>query len=105
MNIIEAIKSGRPFRRQQFTNWYTGIGMGDLLALDRDYRYPLCEADLLADDWEIQERKVEITARQFVEACDEVLTQLYDRRIAREPFDWEILLGLLEKLGLKEEPK
>jgi hypothetical protein len=50
MNIIEAIKSGRPFRRK---------GWDDYLVLDGDYFLKNMEAIkkelLLADDWEVEE--------------------------------------------------
>ncbi len=57
MNLIEAIKSGRRFRRASQSNqgpWYQG-GSGI-----RFY-----EDDILADDWEIEQTPVTITREQF----------------------------------------
>jgi len=56
MNILEAIKSGRPFRRK---------GWDDYLVLDGDYFLKNMEAIkkelLLADDWEVEDTTITIT--------------------------------------------
>ncbi len=59
MNIQDAIKSGKPFKRKEWSNgaWYT---------VENGLRY-LTE-DVLADDWEIQDRAITITESQFNEA-------------------------------------
>ena len=57
MNLIEAIKSGKKFKREawsRFEKW--------------DPYYPVILSDVLADDWEIEEKKVEITRTQFFSA-------------------------------------
>lgn len=67
MNLIEAVKSGRPFRR---VAW-----------LKTDYRNPdswsqsFLKQDILADDWEIQEPTVTITRSQFWEAVNAEWTE------------------------------
>lgn len=60
MNIIEAIKSEKPFRRQNRT-W----GMPTSFSIE----------DILAADWEIKEDSVSITRTQFYKAYAAVLTR------------------------------
>ena len=76
MNIIEAVKSGKKFRRP-------GLPFKEYKNFARE--------DILADDWEIEEKKVEVTRSDFTKAWT----------------DAEILPGalpqmhrVLEKLGL-----
>lgn len=57
MNLIDAIKSGKPFRRPD-QPWYGGM--------PNSFRV----VDILADDWEIQEPTVTITASQFWSAVN-----------------------------------
>ena len=62
MTIIEAIKSGKRFRRTSEKGWleyYDGkIHLkGEVLGCDN---LSLCATDILADDWEVEEQKVEI---------------------------------------------
>jgi hypothetical protein len=71
VNIQQAIKSGRPFRRPCSSPW---------LVWEEDMVYPATEkgsadavvhltgADLAADDWEVREPTVTITASQFWDA-------------------------------------
>jgi hypothetical protein len=67
MNIIEAIKSGKGFRRKdwQWRNvafiepFKNGVGMQ---RLEIDY------ASIVADDWEVEAAPVTITREQFFEA-------------------------------------
>ena len=65
MNIIDAVKSGKRARR-----------------LKRDWDYHdfnnLTREDILATDWEIEERKIEITESDFDEALSEA-EQMYGR--------------------------
>lgn len=90
MNLIDAVKSGRPFRRaceHRSTDWN--------IVTDRGYvgTVSLSPADILADDWEIQEPKVEITRKEFDQAWMEVLLKL--------PMDEDQHYSMLtERLGL-----
>lgn len=64
MDIIAAIKSGKPFKRENCTSFYRP-------------NYPdyiLSPEDLLADDWIIEETKVEITESAYEAACDVVIS-------------------------------
>ncbi len=64
MDIQTAIKSGKPFRRKEWSNgaWYT-VGNG--------LRYHT--EDVLADDWIIQDRSITITESQFDEVWEQLL--------------------------------
>lgn len=63
MNLIEAIKSGRPFKR---SSW------------DRDFVRPpfvnlnLPAQDLIADDWEVEQTSVTITRKDFDSAWSKI---------------------------------
>lgn len=70
VNLIDAVKSGRPFRRH---HWIEGTW--SILDEDGDLKFvgSLCgvspqKEDILADDWEIQEPTVTITWSQLKEA-------------------------------------
>jgi len=63
MNIIEAIKSGRKYRRIGEKNWYESAGV------TINYLFPL--KSILADDWEVEQTYVTITREQFDQAWDE----------------------------------
>ena len=89
MNIIEAIKSGKPFKRSLWT---------------RDYVRPpfvnlnLPAEDLLADDWEVEEASVQVTNTTFVAAFNEAVAEL---DIAHAPFMHLALVNTIaKKLGL-----
>ena len=66
MTIIEAVKTGKPFRRRGRVEYYL-IDDHGLRPFDgRPYGYiPLGEADLLADDWEVKREKVKKTGLVF----------------------------------------
>ncbi len=59
MNIIEATQSGKRFRRNFWGEFWLDKELG-LVHLTFE--------DILATDWEIEERKVEITESEFDEA-------------------------------------
>lgn len=61
MNIIEAIKSGKRFRRR---------GQPRYLELFHDIDLCLSAVDITADDWEVEEKKVMITEAAFEAAWD-----------------------------------
>lgn len=68
MMLIEAIKSGRKFRHKNSEIW--------LYVNDREEIYAeigscfITAKDILAEDWEIQEKKIEITRDQLAKAWD-----------------------------------
>lgn len=92
MNIIEAIKSGRVFKRPKSKQL-------NKIELDSEDYYTILIKDLIAEDWEIEEEKIEITKDQlkkaFAKSCcqiniDEVSIPTYDLRI------------LAQELGFKD---
>jgi hypothetical protein len=64
MNIIDAVKSGKKFKRPGYI-WTSSEN------LNRDY-LRLTKDDILATDWEIEERKIEITETEFDEAVRQI---------------------------------
>lgn len=59
MNIIDAIKSGKRFRRIEWS-------IHDWIAHDRnDLPARLSRSDIIASDWEIESQAVTITREQF----------------------------------------
>lgn len=94
MNLLEAIRSGRPYRRK---HWNNGNGQWRETPDIEEYwhqAYTETLGDLLADDWEIQEPLVEITRTQFWEVVN-----------ARGPDyrDMAFALDLARKLGLEDK--
>ncbi len=62
MNLIEAVKSGLPFRRCD-REWMT----------PKSWSKAFIREDVLADDWEIQEPAIPITRTQFWQAAKQAL--------------------------------
>jgi spore coat polysaccharide biosynthesis predicted glycosyltransferase SpsG len=75
VNIIEAIKSGKKFKRVKDTCWFEHHEAQDLLK-NIDYRA------LVADDWEVEEEKVTVTKRQLEAAWKKVI--VFDSPIVRD---------------------
>ena len=75
MNIIDAIKSGKRFRRQGNTSWYSRMAAEyqtiNISAISRE--------DFLADDWEVESEPVTITREQFDAAWDNALLMIGTR--------------------------
>ena len=64
MNIIQAVKSGKRRKRKNTPDWEDANG---------SYIYTI--KDILATDWEIEERKIEITENDFDDALREAYAQ------------------------------
>lgn len=75
MNIVDAIKSGKRFKRAKNTVWVEHHEAQDLLK-NIDYQA------LIADDWEVEEERVTITKRQLEAAWKKVI--VYDSPIVRD---------------------
>lgn len=86
MNLADAIKSGKPYRRKSNTSnahyvfqikggkfWYTEMWADQITA-----------EDILADDWEVEEKSVTITPTQFWEAAKRICKT---SRIQAGPYD------------------
>ncbi len=71
MNLSDAIKSGRPFRRAGRVHRWACVE-DDLILWEDGSPLALSQASWLsADDWEIQEPEVTITRTQFWEAASQ----------------------------------
>jgi hypothetical protein len=60
MNIIEAIKSGKPFKRKDWQHYYAPNG-----------RYLFFSDAVLADDWEVEDTSFTVTERELRNAFGE----------------------------------
>lgn len=78
MNIIEALKSRKPFRRKSISDSLTTASASYCQPLEGDLNndyfkgvfYHFSVADILADDWEILEPIVSISRKEFWDAVD-----------------------------------
>jgi hypothetical protein len=89
MTLIEAIKSGKRFRRKDWK-------IDDWVSQDRDdLPLRLTRGDVKADDWEVEETVVTITDSDFERARERV-----DKKIECEAYFSEYLKELKKELGL-----
>ena len=89
MNIIDAIKSDKRFRRKNYDGaWFMARkDVYDIQPLNLDY------ASIVADDWEVEEGPVTITREKFNAA--------WDNSLRNEPRNnWELHAFLIKHLGL-----
>lgn len=91
MNIMQAIKSGKRFRRPTWGIYYSESHEGFL---------ELTPEDLLADDWEVVNPAVTITSEAFDNAVRKVEVKLYRLSgLTPVPID-DFLKELKKELGL-----
>lgn len=104
MDIITAIKSGKPYKRMTWESKHFYMLPGQA--------YSLTNADILADDWITKETKVEITESEFWDAARKQLELLmkemhleYAPRVCQEDMIRGKLLGAVAKelFGKKEK--
>ena len=97
MNIIEAIKSGKRYRRR---------GRGELDWYDPDYLdYVFSMRDVLDSDWEVEVAPVTITREQFDKAWCEALAEHVKLDSSWEFGRWEKAVDThssIKKLLMKE---
>lgn len=92
MNFLEALKSGKPFKRineKQWRNWTNGVHL-------------MSKEMYLAEDWEIQELKITISKSQLLDALNTASphTTYYDHGLKMDTVYRDIsLYTLLNKLG------
>ena len=65
MNLIDAVKSGKPFRQKGYTEWNEGGFTG-----------PFYAHQILSDAWEIQEKKITLTKFEFYNAVADTMKEL-----------------------------
>lgn len=69
MNLIEAIKSGRSFRRRGHQYWMKTLNNADVAEKECGVVVTgFSPSEVTADDWEIKEPTVTITRQQFYDA-------------------------------------
>ena len=127
MNLIDAIKSGRPFRRKGVDTWilttadleheFTWKSVGTMFMENtpdpRPVKYlELSMKDLLANDWEIQEQSITITRNDFLNAFSAALKDVESRhgfrivsfrgRAVPPLWESEVIAEMVRKLGLEE---
>lgn len=91
MNIVEAIKSNKKYRRKGEKGWYDTV---------KDFsHYVFSVRDVLADDWETEAEPVTITREQF----DAAINTVSDKN--HRPFEralplHDFLVELKKELGL-----
>lgn len=110
MNLIDAIKSGKPFRRPCHNVYMKGVESDELGADDDcealflrsipDERISLMPHDLLAIDWEIQESTVTITRAQFWNAVNYSSSTPLGHEVA---LNWDGIEKLARQLGLEDK--
>lgn len=86
MDLISAIKSGKPFKRKEWATW---LRNGKIV---ENENFLLSVETLLANDFEIQEEKIELTAEQVGAAFFKAMSQI----------DQPTRVFLLKELGFKE---
>lgn len=86
MNIIEAIKSGKKFRRKSWEsqNWMRPIDT----KYPSDFHFHFTYLDIVAEDWEIKPTPVTVTREQLDAAWERCLAKqghaFTNKHLARE---------------------
>lgn len=93
MDLISAIKSGKPFKRKDW-DLYLRIVEGEIKYEGNGRDHAMHVSVALADDWEIQEEKIKLTAEQIRSA---ILHATHDLA-----FNELITPTIIKKLGFKE---
>lgn len=115
MNIQDAIKSGRRFRRACFpgTRWYAYVGSSQNISIyDSTYgegsigTYCPDRSDIMAGDWEVEPKTVTITAADLAEAWKRATAKV--ARFHDDPRPTQIVVdtawpAFARELGLTDE--
>lgn len=102
MNIIDAVKSGRPLRRINKTTWQDKNSNTQYYGGENKFICPVFllntiiinPNDIIADDWEIEEERKEFSKRE-IEIAINLVNESNNHRI-----EWKS--QLFDKLGFKE---
>ena len=86
MNIIEAVKSGKRFRRKTW-GVYVFFSKYGFIEYEDGESCILEKIDITSDDWEVEEEKKELTRAQVYDA-------LYEARYLIDSSTNKILVGL-----------
>lgn len=104
MNFLEAMKTGRPFKRKGWNGYVTGVIQGTHVPFTAQgvsvywkdnsktgTRHHVCAEELLATDWEVEPKAILLTSEQIEAAISNV--QNVDA-------PWDFLMSeLLDELG------
>jgi hypothetical protein len=96
LNIIQAIKSGRPFHRRREDGVDLWISNYDLETI-----YTMTFREMVADDWALEpEQKIELTEGKFINAFHRVSRAAFGK--GHRMIDSDLCDALLKELGFKE---
>lgn len=99
MNLIEAAKSGRPFRRP---GWHWIVKSTNRNAFEFEDNFQIADIsspdDIFADDWEIKEPAVTITRSQLWFAYD----MAYSDSNLNERLTRQFVVRMARHLGLEK---
>lgn len=94
MNLLEAVKSGKKFKRPHHTHYYPTIGT---MIHGGSYRFDA--EDVIASDWGLEEQKVTISTTEFFHAFSEVIKEaMFHRQYTGDYV--EVVNAMAKKLGL-----
>ena len=87
MNIFEAINSGKNFKRPTHNSWFSKLSC-------------IFASDLLADDWVIEEPKIEVNATMIIESYYRYYAKS-DKTILHSWNKAKAIEGIIKELGLE----
>ena len=82
MNIVDAMKSGKTVKRKPW-NRFGHIEYFDRFTFTNNHTTLLEKEDVIADDWEIEEQKVEVTKNQIRDLLNKYWNNV-DVQVGRE---------------------
>lgn len=94
MTLQEAIKSGKRFRRRGALGWNAATPPQTAAPNQQIPVYSLLGREILADDWEVEEKQVTITESHFESAISRAFSRY------NPPHICEYLIQLKKELGL-----
>jgi hypothetical protein len=69
VNIIEAVRSGKKFRHSIGREWLH-VNIAGIICFENGNKYVLIQDEIMWPNWEIGEKKIEITESQLVQALN-----------------------------------
>jgi hypothetical protein len=108
MTLIEAAKSGRPFKHKSWSGWYLTLDLdNECFRMSDGKAYgSMAPSYILSNDWEIQEPEVRITRTQFWEAYNAGLCAAEQKFHVGAPYIYTqadfIASELARRLGLEK---
>lgn len=97
MTLIEAIKSGKHFRIKGTSCWMIPSSMSNITYANTGVTVPLLLSLLEADDWEIEEEEISLTAAEIKDAYWDTDKGLYGQRVNTNTF----YQTFIRRLGFK----